>query len=828
MKVYQLATLFGVAASAVPSLVGRDDGITTSVVYTTATYTITKCAASVANCPVASATEVFTSTTVMSVTTTICAATPGLGLLPPESAHTPSIFTLPVGPAGTTDTQPDSIPTSYPPGVSESGSAHIPSVPTSALSIVPLPSNGYSVSLISPNPSLPIEGTGSSSAPPQSGVPESSNAYTLPAQTSALPTGPTGTNTIVVPGNNPSESTLLPGSLTDFIPTSLPSGVPGIGASLGHGPAKPSTAITSGTSQPSTSTNIGAGPALPGVSGIDSSPGSVALQSSTAIESSPGQPTAGTNTGVGLSSFGSGATDIGLSSGYVSILPSTALESGSSRPLISTNTNAGPISFPSGASGPVASAGPTPTLPSTESVSGPSQPSNDINPGAGSNSTPLGASGMGPSFVYGPSQPSTAFGSSPGQPAAGTNTGAVPISGEIHSSVYGQSSIPINSVLQAVPTSGSIGLSVDSSSGTGTPSVSSDANAVPISGYPTLTPSAVPSGGSYTAGLPGHIGGISFSMAPGPSTIPGAPGASGSSSGLTYSATDTAPTSGNTASSASSANGIYPPSLPSDSNALPTSGINTAPSGLPSLAVPSYTGTWAVPISGYGPSSVTPSSSNSLSLASDIIGSAASPSDFPNYSGTGAVSMTGTVGTSTASVLSSTGPGLTGPSSGEYLASDVSALPTQGASIQPHPSGSFPAALPSSASTAYGTYPAMASVGSGSAYPGRPPAASTTAVQGITGVTGGLISTSTSYVTVPLPSSNHYIETETDAADTSRGTGYLPSGSGYPHSSSSANGTIIAPTPSYIEAPVNGGHMIAGGQSPLAAIIIALAFALFA
>jgi hypothetical protein len=50
----------------------------------------------------------------------------------------------------------------------------------------------------------------------------------------------------------------------------------------------------------------------------------------------------------------------------------------------------------------------------------------------------------------------------------------------------------------------------------------------------------------------------------------------------------------------------------------------------------------------------------------------------------------------------------------------------------------------------------------------------------------------------------------------------------YPHPSGSANGTIIAPTPSYIEVPVNMGQIVAVGQSPIVAIVIALAFALFA
>ncbi|KAJ4341566.1 hypothetical protein N0V87_001581 [Didymella glomerata] len=92
-----------------------------------------------------------------------------------------------------------------------------------------------------------------------------------------------------------------------------------------------------------------------------------------------------------------------------------------------------------------------------------------------------------------------------------------------------------------------------------------------------------------------------------------------------------------------------------------------------------------------------------------------------------------------------------------------------------------------------------------------------------TRITSRLTWTSTSYVTAPLP-----VDTETDAVPTSGATGYLPSGSGYPYPSNSANGTIVAPTPSYIEVPVNIGQIVAAGQGPIVAIVVALAFALFA
>ncbi|KAI4697776.1 uncharacterized protein J4E84_000909 [Alternaria hordeiaustralica] len=55
-----------------------------------------------------------------------------------------------------------------------------------------------------------------------------------------------------------------------------------------------------------------------------------------------------------------------------------------------------------------------------------------------------------------------------------------------------------------------------------------------------------------------------------------------------------------------------------------------------------------------------------------------------------------------------------------------------------------------------------------------------------------------------------------------------PSGSGYPYPSGGINGTIVAPYPSYIEVPINTGHVVGAGKSSLAAIVVALVFAHFA
>ncbi|KAI4955567.1 hypothetical protein J4E91_001428 [Alternaria rosae] len=50
----------------------------------------------------------------------------------------------------------------------------------------------------------------------------------------------------------------------------------------------------------------------------------------------------------------------------------------------------------------------------------------------------------------------------------------------------------------------------------------------------------------------------------------------------------------------------------------------------------------------------------------------------------------------------------------------------------------------------------------------------------------------------------------------------------YPYPSGGINGTIVAPYPSYIEAPINTGHIVGAGKSSLAAIVVALVFAHFA
>ncbi|KAF3047475.1 hypothetical protein E8E12_008187 [Didymella heteroderae] len=285
MKVYHLAALFGGAVSAVRPLIGRDDGTTTAVVYVTSTYTITKCAASVTSCPAASATELFTSTTVMSVTTTICPVTSTPGGLPPAN----------------TDTMPDSVPTSPLPVYPGKYSVYVPPAPSSR------PSIDFSVSLVSPHPSVPVTGTAYNPTTPSS----------LPVQTSALPTGSFGSDR---PG--PSASVSLPGSLTDSIPTSFPGST--TTSTVGYVPSQPLSSVSPSSSLPGPGTSADAVP----TSGV-------------ATSGVYDQPSAPSNS----------ATDTIPSSGY----PSSS--SGVNSPSKSSDTDTMPTSAHPGSSGLTASTG---------------------------------------------------------------------------------------------------------------------------------------------------------------------------------------------------------------------------------------------------------------------------------------------------------------------------------------------------------------------------------------------------------------------------------------------------------------------------------------
>lgn len=278
----------------------------------------------------------------MSVTTTICPVTSTPGSLPPAN----------------TDTLSDSVPTSYRsdhPGIS---SIYVPPSPNSQRP------TDISVSLESPNPSMPVPGTSDSL----------SSTSSLPAQTSALPTGSVSSDR-----PTPSGPVSLPGSLTNSVPTSFPISL--TASTIGYAPSQPAspgtciTAVpTSGVTtsgvydQPSALNSTGAVPTsgYPGSSRPSSNtdavptsgyPDSIALTASTGTDvvptsGYPGSSALPTSTG----------TDAIPTSGY----PSSSIHTASTgTDAIPTSSLAAPFSTLSA----VYPSGSVPAIPSVTSAS---------------------------------------------------------------------------------------------------------------------------------------------------------------------------------------------------------------------------------------------------------------------------------------------------------------------------------------------------------------------------------------------------------------------------------------------------------------------------
>ncbi|KAJ4987330.1 hypothetical protein SVAN01_07200 [Stagonosporopsis vannaccii] len=297
-------------------------------------------------------------------------------------------------------------------------------------------------------------------------------------------------------------------------------------------------------------------------------------------------------------------------------------------------------------------------------------------------------------------------------------------------------------------------------------------------------------------------------------------------------ATDAVPTSG-TVSSGGSSSGTYTPSVFSTTDVVPISGSesSTGPISLTSgsattshpPAASSITATAAVPTSGYSGSSVPPSSGNSSPFPPGNTATDAVPtSRVSESSSPSTASPAGPTGTNTDSVPTSFDSIATDSLSSGYPVPETTTRPNQGTSDT---SLHYP---PESLTTVSGTNAVVISASSDLVHPEPPLSTGTTVINGTTSttrITSRLTLASTSYVTVPVPTSR-LTDTATDSGPTSLGTGYLPSGTGSPYPSG-VNGTIVPPSPSYIEVPVNTAQAIAVGQGPIAAIVIALAFVLF-
>ncbi|KAG9192347.1 hypothetical protein G6011_11081 [Alternaria panax] len=338
----------------------------------------------------------------------------------------------------------------------------------------------------------------------------------------------------------------------------------------------------------------------------------------------------------------------------------------------------------------------------------------------------------------------------------------------------------------------------------------------------------------------------------------------GSSATLPYSHSDAVPTSLIMPSSGPSSGNSVGPSTPgyapsgpaaslsSNTDAVPTShGATSAgslssryniPSGSSTTLSSSYNGAVSITLTispPMGPSSggYTMSSSNPATPSSPARPSSsgyAVPSSNPTPLTS---SDTAVVPSSLTASLS--GASSAGTSSGRPLTgSETDAVPTSfpSGSLSAGPSsGSYyapPGTDTASLGIVSGTYPAITSMTSGYLRPSPSAGSDSTVVESTIRITSYQTQTFTSYVTAGPssggPGNNTNTDTQAIATSFPSSVSGHPSGSGYPYPSGGINGTIIAPSPSYIEVPINTGHIVGAGKSSLAAIVVALVFAHFA
>jgi hypothetical protein len=340
----------------------------------------------------------------------------------------------------TTGTLSDSAPTSYSPIVSASSGAYVPPAQSSALPTGSSRSIDFSISLISPSPSLPITGTDAVSTTFPLSASGSSGNYSPPAQSSAQVTGPSSSDSVIVPRPSPSAPASMPGTLSDSVPTSFPSGAP---SSNGYLPPNPSTTAIP---VPTTGTNTDAVP----TSGVTPSSGY-------------GQSPVSSNT----------ATDAIPTSGYSvsGVIPSgsaysPSVTSNSATDAISSSRYPGSSVVLSGSNSPsspsytATDAVPTSGYPASSGYSGAS-PTGPVGTNTGSIPTSSDVGSVGPSSSGYTAPGSTAL---PTQvyPSGSVPSGSVP-SGSVPSGSVPSESVPsgsLNTVSGTLPavTSASSGL----------------------------------------------------------------------------------------------------------------------------------------------------------------------------------------------------------------------------------------------------------------------------------------------------------------------------------------------------------------------------------
>ncbi|CAN9112027.1 unnamed protein product [Alternaria alternata] len=348
-------------------------------------------------------------------------------------------------------------------------------------------------------------------------------------------------------------------------------------------------------------------------------------------------------------------------------------------------------------------------------------------------------------------------------------------------------------------------------------------SAVSSMSYPGSVPSGSSATPSYsnTDAVPTSLVTPSLGPSSGNSVTPSTPGYAPSSSATPPSSnTDAVPTSLSATVTDSSSSGYNVPSSISTKQSgsyvgtVPTTFTVSLPTGPSSSGYAMSSSKSAISSSPAGLSSsgyiVPPGSSDVLTSSGTAVLPSSPTASLPSASSAGPSSSRLLTGSETDAVPTSfpSGGPSAGPSSGSYFVSSGTASGSSG--------------------TGSGTYPARTSATSGYPNPSHSAGSDSTVTDSTIRITSYQTQTFTSYVTAG-PSSNgagNNTNTDTQAVATSfpsSVSGY-PSGSGYPHPSSGINGTIIAPSPSYIEVPINTGHIVGVGKSSLTAIVVALVF----
>ncbi|EUC48432.1 hypothetical protein COCMIDRAFT_23797 [Bipolaris oryzae ATCC 44560] len=297
------------------------------------------------------------------------------------------------------------------------------------------------------------------------------------------------------------------------------------------------------------------------------------------------------------------------------------------------------------------------------------------------------------------------------------------------------------------------------------------------------------------------------------------------SASASYTVTSTPVVSISSATSSVSITNTVGISYPLSSVGSSSTGYSSAPISPPAVSVvPSYADSSSVAT--YSSSVVShsypgPNTSSSLAGTSTdfvlvptyVFDTTSTPGYVLSYTATPSSSHTNTL--STSSISSYPGASFAGSSSEGYVVS---------------PGSTF---VPISSTVLSPTWPSSSgyTIPSGSPSFWSPTYLSSAVHESTNVITSYHVHLSTSYITTSTSGSpGNHTETSAQTVPTYLPSGVSsgPSGSGYPYPYASANGSVVGPSPSYMEVPFNTGHRIGAGRWCGAVVVLVLSLASWA